>query len=123
LFRIAFDERLEADTQSAQAHVALAAQDLEIVQPLRRQMTGADDDAVDRAALDEDCERRVSAQHRVALHPNPRLARVVVDEADEPGVAAAFGEQFSNDETAARAGAVDDHAAPRSALTLEKLAD
>src|SRR5947209_13221506 len=121
--RLAFDDRFQTDTQPREPDAAVGAEELEVVEPFRRQVIGADDNAVDRRRLDEHGKRRVAAEHRIALHANAGLARIVVDETEDSCVLSAAREELANHQPTAVAGAVDDDPMPRLTLALEKLSD
>src|SRR5437016_5649800 len=115
------DQRFESDAQLRQLDVVGAAQDLEVVQPLRRQRPRADDDRIHRRGVDEHRQRGVPAEDRVTHDTDADLARIVIDESGEPDVAAAR-EHLANYEPGAVAGAVDHDTPTRPALSPHELA-
>lgn len=103
LFRI--EDRLHRNEQPRELDAGFRRQHLEVVQPFGRHATGAHDDGVDRGRLQQHGERRVAAQHREALHANPRLARIIVDESDHAHVATVARQNLAQRQGPAVAGA------------------
>src|SRR5262249_1902620 len=117
-----FDDRQEVDAKARQRDAAGRAERLQVVETLLREIARADHDAVDRRGGHGTGRGRIPARHGIPLHANAGFSRMVVDEADDPDVAAALAEKLANDKAPAVAGTVDDDAGARAALPLNKLA-